>query len=301
MDDFPKYTVGTAARLVGVRAATLRAWERRYGFPAPARSAGRYRLFSDLDLAWVQWVRDRIREGIRPAQAVRLALRRRQAGMPPAPGVGSSPEGLREELLTALMAFDDGRATELMKRARARLSPLKALRHVLLPVVAEIGAEWEAGRATVSQEHFASQFALRYLAQLLHGPQHPGPAVLCACAPGEQHQLGLMYVAAEARAAGWQVIYLGADTPTLDVLHTTQRLRPRAVVVASVVADLKDSWARHRSWCWRLARRGTLWVWGGPGALAARRLGLPGRVAASLEEASRLLAALGTKSLRAVP
>lgn len=38
--------IRTIARLTGVREATLRAWERRYGFPRPARGENNYRVYS---------------------------------------------------------------------------------------------------------------------------------------------------------------------------------------------------------------------------------------------------------------
>ncbi len=289
MDDAPKYTIGRVAELVGIRPATLRAWERRYGFPRPARSAARYRLFSDVDLAWVRWVRDRIREGVLPRQAVWLALRRREAGLAPLAPADPSPESAKEELLAALMAFDGNRTAELLRHLSAHTSPERVVREVLLPAVAAVGAEWEAGRATVSQEHFASQIALRYLSSLLQGPLPAGPGVLCACAPGEQHQLGLLYVAAAARLRGGHVVYLGADTPAPSVLEAVERVRPRVVVVAAVVVDLAEAWRPYRRRCRALARRGVLWIWGGPGAASARRAGLPGRVAPTLDHAVRFL------------
>lgn len=45
------YTIGQASARTGVSAGTLCAWERRYGIPAPARTASRYRLYDDDALA----------------------------------------------------------------------------------------------------------------------------------------------------------------------------------------------------------------------------------------------------------
>jgi methanogenic corrinoid protein MtbC1 len=36
------------------------------------------------------------------------------------------------------------------------------------------------------------------------------------CAPGERHEIGLLMLAILLRADGWQVSYLGADTPVAD-------------------------------------------------------------------------------------
>ena len=41
---------------------------------------------------------------------------------------------------------------------------------------------------------------------------------MLACAPGERHDLGLLMLAILLRADGWQVAYLGADTPVADAI-----------------------------------------------------------------------------------
>lgn len=289
MDHAPKYTISRVAQLTGVRPATLRAWERRYGFPRPARTGSRYRLFSDADVAWIRWVCDRIAEGILPRQAVWLAQRRRAAEPHPSSTAHAPLQSPKEDLLAALMAFDGNRAEGLLRAARAAAPVDRVVRDVLLPAVAAIGAEWEAGRATVSQEHFASQLAVRYLSELLQGPSAPGPRLLCACAPGEQHQLGLMYVAAAARARRWHVLYLGADTPAQDTVRAAEQLRAQAVLVSCVVVDPADAWGPYRASCRRLARRGVVWLWGGPAAAGAARARLPGRVVTTLDAALEAL------------
>ena len=51
-----KYRIHTVAEMTGVPAATLRAWERRYGVPVPARTSSAYRVYSDADIALIRRV-----------------------------------------------------------------------------------------------------------------------------------------------------------------------------------------------------------------------------------------------------
>jgi len=51
-----RYRIGEVARRVGVSASALRLWERQ-GLVRPARSSGRYRLYSEADLARLRRVR----------------------------------------------------------------------------------------------------------------------------------------------------------------------------------------------------------------------------------------------------
>ena len=66
------YTIKGAAELTGVAAATLRAWERRYGIGAPARSESGYRLYSEANLQSLGLMRDLVDSGWAPRQAAEL-------------------------------------------------------------------------------------------------------------------------------------------------------------------------------------------------------------------------------------
>jgi len=66
------YTIGSAARLLRVPVATIRTWEKRYGFVVPARSHGGQRLYTREQLEQLRFVVDRISEGLRPGEAYRL-------------------------------------------------------------------------------------------------------------------------------------------------------------------------------------------------------------------------------------
>jgi DNA-binding transcriptional MerR regulator len=66
------YTIGSAARLLRVPVATIRTWEKRYGFVVPARSSGGQRLYTREQLDQLRFVVERIGEGMRPGEAYRL-------------------------------------------------------------------------------------------------------------------------------------------------------------------------------------------------------------------------------------
>jgi DNA-binding transcriptional MerR regulator len=44
------YSIGEFARLSGITATTLRAWQRRYGLLKPQRTEGGHRQYSDEDV-----------------------------------------------------------------------------------------------------------------------------------------------------------------------------------------------------------------------------------------------------------
>jgi DNA-binding transcriptional MerR regulator len=67
-----RFRIQVVSELTAVPAPTLRAWERRYGIPTPARTASAYRLYSDHDVAMVRRLRDLCANGMSIAEAARM-------------------------------------------------------------------------------------------------------------------------------------------------------------------------------------------------------------------------------------
>ncbi len=78
--------IKAVAERTGVSLHTLRAWERRYGVPRPARVPGnRYRVYDEQDLADVLWMKRQVAAGLAPARASAL-LEQHRRGVPAGPG-----------------------------------------------------------------------------------------------------------------------------------------------------------------------------------------------------------------------
>ena len=90
----------------------------------------------------------------------------------------------------------------------------QALTEVVTPALRWAGEAWHRGELSVAQEHAITAKVRAHLGKLISEGRGGvrGSAVL-ACAPGEQHDIGLLMLAVMLRADGWRVEFLGADTP----------------------------------------------------------------------------------------
>jgi DNA-binding transcriptional MerR regulator len=110
-----------AATLLNVSPNTLRAWERRFGFPKPQRSPGKHRLFTHGEVAAL---RDALQEGLSISSAVSRAR-----------------EGLAADtnsLVGALVSYERERADSAIEAALALRSVERSVEEVLLPTLDEI-------------------------------------------------------------------------------------------------------------------------------------------------------------------
>src|SRR6266702_1116927 len=97
MSDQPVYSIGAAAKIVDVPAATLRAWEERYGVIKPQRSEGSQRLYSRNQLEQLKFIKSQIENGASAADAHRLLSRQLTAGQ--APAATPEPSGEMKPLI----------------------------------------------------------------------------------------------------------------------------------------------------------------------------------------------------------
>ncbi len=125
--------------------------------------------------------------------------------------------------------------------------------HIIQPALYRVGEKWQANQVTVAQEHLATAIAQSVMTVGLERSQIPpsnGNRVLLACVAGNSHALGLQMVADAFRLAGWDVQYLGANTPTPAVVAQAVAFRPDLVglsvsfaqqlpAVRDIIAQLK--------------------------------------------------------------
>ncbi len=254
-------SIGALAKAVGVAVETLRTWERRYGQPVPHRLPSGHRRYSLDTVDRLRLVTALIERGHKPSEVVPLdeAALARLAGLAEPPPESTSPE---ERWFEAARTMDEQGMLRRLETRWARLDIIGFLDGFLAPLLIETGERWARGELTIAQEHFASEI----VAQFLIGRWRPmsavqdGPVAVAATPSGERHSLGLHMAALALAAAGWQIRFLGADTPDDDIVAAADATGARAVVLGAspslARAQLEDTLSRlHRSlgeraiWC----------------------------------------------------
>lgn len=259
-DKTPTYNLKAVVRETGLKPDTLRAWERRYGVPAPQRTDSGHRLYSQHDIDTLKWLLVRQNEGMSISRAVELWHRLEVDGVDPltatvTPGTQRPPEvrppvapvapasygegdtvaGIRQAWVNACLGFDEYQAEQLLSQAFALFPAETVCLDVIQKGLAEIGDGWYRGRVTVQQEHFASALALRRMEALListPAPTRPG-RIMVGCPPDEEHTFVPLMLSLLLRRRGWEVIYLGANVPIRSIEATVGVVRPNLVILTA--------------------------------------------------------------------
>jgi MerR family transcriptional regulator, light-induced transcriptional regulator len=221
-----------AAAVLNVSPNTLRAWERRFGYPKPQRSPGKHRLYTHGEIAAL---RDALQEGLSISSAISRAR--------------ESVAADTHVLVGALAAYEIERADAAMEGALALRSVERSVEEVLLPSLEEVGDRHGTDSAAWAlAARWASEWLLR--AQRLSLPLDRRPAVLL----GDATRDHLDPDALALRALELCVTRAGLRAVTLpvtglaglgDVLST---FAPHVVVIAGG-EDADDDVAR---WAYRV-------------------------------------------------
>lgn len=131
--------------------------------------------------------------------------------------------GTQRIFLQRLLAADRRAAATV---AREALAQGHGLMDVYVDLVQEslyeLGRLWEGNRITVAQEHAGTAVCQYVLAELYSSIPVPGKRrgrAIVTGVEGEFHQVGANLVADALEADGWNVRFLGANTPRVGVLQ----------------------------------------------------------------------------------
>lgn len=282
----PQHSIRVISRLTGIPLETLRAWERRYGFPSPERRHGsNRRLYSEQDLEKLRWVQLALGDGYRPGDVIHKsvedlrALTSRsldatdtpQRTTPPepnpvTPSASQATSGTSIEKLLHLIQLDKMIDFESQIRLfSSELGPIRFVVEIAHPLLVAVGESWEQGTLKIRQEHAATQVLSTQLRSLIghYKDDQAKPVVLLTTLPGEQHHLGIKMVALYLAARGARPLLLGPSTPIPEIVEAARAFKAD-VVGLTVMASKQLTGERERiqELLLELPRKMRLWLGG---------------------------------------
>jgi methanogenic corrinoid protein MtbC1 len=107
--------------------------------------------------------------------------------------------------------------------------------HIIQPVMYEVGMLWERGEISVAQEHLASAIVGRVMAiasMVDVGVHKINARAVITSAPNEFHEIGAWMISDILEHEGWDVRYLGANTPVKDLLELLLSFKPKVLALS---------------------------------------------------------------------
>jgi hypothetical protein len=282
-------SIAEVERETGLGKDTLRAWERRYGFPVPQRDASGIRGYPRALVDRLALIRRALLAGQRPGRLLALPpgeLDKVLAGLAPLPALRSRPVAARrndvldvDEGLVALRAGGPEALRHWLTLGLARAGLATFVVDGVAPLTVAVGEAWMAGSIAVYEEHLYSEAVQAVLRSALlpfqAGLEVRAPRMLLTTVPGEAHGLGLLMAEALMTLEACRCLSLGTQTPIADIVAAAAAHRID-VVALSFSASLVAGQALPALAELRAGLPASVEIWAGGGSFALNGLRVPG-------------------------
>ncbi len=115
------------------------------------------------------------------------------------------------------------------------INPLLVYVDVITPALAEVGNAWHRGDLNIAVEHLAIQITLQqsaYIRGRARRRQRIGAEAAITAVEGEMHAVGARLIVDLFFLEGWDVAFLGQNTPTKDLVEWVRQRQPDLVLLS---------------------------------------------------------------------
>lgn len=239
------FSIKDLENLSGVKAHTIRIWEKRYNILEPMRSTTNIRNYDTHNLQKLLNIVLLHNYGYKISRIATHSSEKIELLVREIISEKSSKNHALNAFKMAMMNFDQ----VLFFKTYANLLSEKSFREVFyevfIPLMNEIGLLWQSGTITPAQEHFVSYLIKQKLLvntekiQVLE-PTRTDKIFVLYLPENEIHELGLMYLNYEILLNGYKTIYLGESVPVESLKDMKQYFDNIVYVAYLTVQPTKD-------------------------------------------------------------
>ncbi|MGZ3866156.1 MAG: MerR family transcriptional regulator [Bacteroidia bacterium] len=227
-----QYQIADLEKLTGIKAHTIRIWEKRYGIINPHRTSTNIRYYDDEQARKLLNVATLLGQGLKISKI--SALSDAEINEKIRVGSDTSPEeavynAFINELIASMLAFNETAFDKALSAATNRFGIYNAMVKVLYPFLHKTGLLWSINETMPVQEHFASHIIRRKLMAAIDGLPVSGKkkmTFILFLPSNEWHEIGLLFSDYILRSKGYQSYYLGPNVPLQDVHATIAEVKP---------------------------------------------------------------------------
>ena len=229
--------------LSGVKAHTIRIWEKRYGLLVPNRTDTNIRYYSDSDLRRIINVSLLVNNGYKISKVAKYNEAQLRESVLEVNQRNSAQSDYVDRLILYMLNFDNigfyGYVNEIISKIGLEDAVLK----VFFPLFQKIGTYWQVGSIFPAQEHYVTSIMRQKIiaeTDKIGFENRNGLTILFFLPEGELHEMSLLFYSYLAQKYGYNVIYLGQFVPFEDLAKVQTHIKIDYVFTAFINAIPKE-------------------------------------------------------------
>jgi len=168
------YSIKDLEKLTGIKAHTLRIWEKRYNILNPERTDTNIRFYSDFDLKKLLNISLLNKHGYKISLLASLNDRDLNDKVLSLTQNDAVNELQLDSLLTAMIELDERKFDKIISNAIIHHGFEETLSRVIHPLFEKIGILWQTGTINPAHEHFISNLIRQKILVAIDGVIHNG-------------------------------------------------------------------------------------------------------------------------------
>ncbi|HLT74609.1 MAG TPA: MerR family transcriptional regulator [Ohtaekwangia sp.] len=241
-----KYSIKDLEQLSGIKAHTIRIWEKRHGIIAPARTPTNIRYYSDDDLKKIINVSLLNSNGVKISRIADMTTEELNQKVLELSETQNEAAIHIDQLVVAMIDMAEEAFEKVLNTLILRYGFEKAITTVVYPFLEKIGILWQTHNISPAHEHFISNLIRQKLIVAIDGLQIPSKdskKVVLFLPEGEMHEIGLLFFHYLARRSSLRTYYLGQSVPHADLVTVVNIHKPDFLVssiTTSTPAPVED-------------------------------------------------------------
>nr|WP_320021655.1 MerR family transcriptional regulator [uncultured Draconibacterium sp.] len=214
------YSIKDLETLSGIKAHTIRIWEKRYDLLKPERTDTNIRYYTDDDLKRMLNVSLLVRNGYKISKVAAWKEDDIKQTVLDVAKTKKSEEGYVDQLLLFMVNFDNVGFAALVNEIITKYGLEEAMQNLFFALFERIGTFWQVGSIFPAQEHYITSFIRQKIITAIdeHGIINSKEKTILFYLPEEElHELSLLFYSYLAIKSGYNIIYLGQFVPFADL------------------------------------------------------------------------------------
>ncbi len=243
------FTIQDLEILTGIKAHTIRIWERRYDLLNPARLNRNIRLYELPDLQKILNVSLLYKHDYKISKLSKLSDKELAEEAKAIALDGVSNNYQINSLIVSMFTLDEALFQEVYLQQIKKSTFEEIFIHTYLPLLNHIGVLWQTEALRPAHEHFISnliyQKIILHTASIKAGSSTNGHMHILFLPNGEMHEIGLLFLNYYLKRKGEKTIYLGRSVPIENLFYLNSQFKKITWVSSFLIdkpLDEKEKW-----------------------------------------------------------
>lgn len=237
-----RYSINDLEKITGIKAHTIRIWEKRYNVVNPERTDTNIRYYNDEDLKKLLNISTLNKHGFKISEIVKMGNNHVCEKIIEISNTSSDYESYINNLIVSMIEIDEDKFEKVLSSAIIKMGFEKTITHIIYAFLEKVGILWQVGTINPAQEHFITNLIRQKLIIAIDGqensPKADAKTFLLFLPENELHELGLLFYTYIIKKSGHRVIYLGQSVPLKDILEVI-KIRKADYIITYFVAALE--------------------------------------------------------------